>query len=460
MDWGTDIVKEFHTALYENILKKWYPLVIDKEYGGYFTNISHDWNIEPDQDKMIVTQARHVWTTSKIAGFYTNGKSYEKIALHGFDFLKNGMWDQEHGGFYQIRSRDGKLSMFRGWRDEKRTYGNAFGLYALAALYHQTHDKDVLEFAQRSFHWIEDHAFDKIHNGYFQFFTGDSHVFDTSSSYKTIADDGNELGFKDQNSSIHLLEAYTELYHVWKDEYLKTQLNSILELIRDVMTHEKGYLQLFFHPDWKPVSFSNATNEERKKNYGLDHVSFGHDYETAFLMLEASHALGIGNDVKTLSITKKMLDHAIRNGFDESVGGFYDGGYYFKGSDTCSIINDHKNWWAQAEALNALLLFSNIFPNEKKYSEYFMRQWDYVKKYILDHENGDWFEGGIDKEPHFKTGPKSHIWKCTYHTGRALMNCITLLTDENSIAPNSNLAKRKNEMNEFILYWKNIVKKL
>jgi mannobiose 2-epimerase len=30
--------------------------------------------------------------------------------------------------------------------------------------------------------------------------------------------------------------------------------------------------------------------EIREKNYGLDHVSFGHDYETAFLMLEASIA--------------------------------------------------------------------------------------------------------------------------------------------------------------------------
>jgi len=112
---------------------------------------------------------------------------------------------------------------------------------------------------------------------------------------------------------------------------------------------------------------------------------------------------------------------------DEKVGGFYDGGYYFKGDKHCTIIRETKNWWAQAEGLNALLLFAKIFPNEPRYYKYFLRQWEYIKSFVIDTEGGDWFEGGIDKEPHFRTGPKSHMWKCTYHTSRALMNCCTIL---------------------------------
>jgi mannobiose 2-epimerase len=451
-----DIIIDLHRALNDNILHKWYPLVLDTLDGGYFTNVSHDWRIEPEQEKMVVSQARHIWTASKAAGFYDDGQSYIDVARHGYAFLRDHMWDAVNGGFYQIRNRRGGLSMVRGWRDEKRTYGNAFGLYALAALYHETRDADVLAFAQTVFHWIEDHAFDPEHKGYFQFFTGDSHAFDRTSEYKTIADDGNELGFKDQNSSIHLLEAYTELCHVWKDSQLKTQLKGILELIRDVMVNEKGYLQLFFHPDWTPVSFRDARPEIQEQNHGLDHVSFGHDYETALLMLEASHALGIENDTKTLAVAKKMLDHAIRFGFDTEVGGFYDAGYYYSGSDVCSIIRDTKNWWAQAEALNALLLFSRIYPEEQKYADHFSKQWAYVQNYVLDHERGDWFEGGIDKEPHFITGPKSHMWKCTYHTSRALMNCITLLSDDDLLPPESKLAKRKHDMDTFIGHWKSV----
>ena len=32
------------------------------------------------------------------------------------------------------------MSDVNGWREEKRAYGNAFAVYALAALYGQTHD--------------------------------------------------------------------------------------------------------------------------------------------------------------------------------------------------------------------------------------------------------------------------------------------------------------------------------
>jgi mannobiose 2-epimerase len=443
MEKDSVLIIKMREALRDGILKRWYPLVIDKECGGYFTNISHEWNIMPEQEKMIVLQARHIWTLSKASEFFGGVKEYEDMARHGVPFLKNFMWDKEYGGFFQIRSREGGLSNVNGWREEKRAYGNAFAVYALAALYKQTHDPEVLEFAQKVFRWIEDHAHDANGKGYFQFIMRNGKPFDRSSEYKTIASDGNELGFKDQNSSIHLLEALTELYHVWKDPLVHTRLQELLELIRDTQVAQQGYLQLFFHNDWTPVSFRDSSKEERDANFGLDHVSFGHDYETAFLMLEASYALGLNNDKRTLTIAKKMLDHAMKYGWDEKVGGFYDGGYYFQGENKCTIVKDTKNWWAQAEALNALLLFSRIFPNDTRYPAYFQRQWEYVNKYIIDSEKGDWFEGGIDKEPHFRTGPKSHMWKCTYHTGRTLMNCSTILEGDAA-----------QEVNKFINYWR------
>jgi mannobiose 2-epimerase len=240
------------------------------------------------------------------------------------------------------------------------------------------------------------------------------------------------------------LEAYTELYHVWKDPKLSTQLKSILELIRDTMVTKEGYLQLFFHNDWSPVSFRKSSDTERQANFGLDHISFGHDYETAFLMLEASYVLGLQNDRRTLEIAKKMLDHALLNGFDKNQGGFFDGGYYFLGHTKCAIIKETKNWWAQAEGLNALLLFARIFPDDK-YFEYFLRQWNYVKSNIIDAAGGDWFEGGLDKEPHFRMGPKSHMWKCTYHSCRALMNCIALLKEDS-----------QSQINQLVAHWRSV----
>jgi cellobiose epimerase len=380
---------------------------------------------------------------SKTSEFFGGVEEYEQMARHGFPFLKNSMWDKEYGGFFQIRSRDGGISDVNGWRDEKRAYGNAFAVYALAALFAQTHDAEVLKLAQTAFQWIEDHAYDPNNNGYFQFLMRNGKPFDSSSEYKTIASDGNELGFKDQNSSIHLLEAFTELYHVWKDPLVRTRLQGLLELIRDTQVAQQGYLQLFFHNDWTPVTFRDSSPKEREMNFGLDHVSFGHDYETAFLMLEASYALQLENDIRTLSVAKKMVNHALKHGWDQKVGGFYDGGYYFKGDKYCTIVKDTKNWWSQAEGLNALLLFAKIFPNNPRYYTYFLRQWEYIKSFVIDTEGGDWFEGGIDKESDFRTGPKSHMWKCTYHTGRSLMNCSTIFQGDSN-----------KEINRLIEHWR------
>ncbi|HVN48062.1 MAG TPA: AGE family epimerase/isomerase [Bacteroidota bacterium] len=422
-------MKEFQDAHLNGIVNRWYPLVIDKECGGYFTNISYDWKILPEQEKMIVSQARHVWTLAKNSEYFGGKEYYDEMAFHGYKFLKQKMWDDRYGGLYQIRSREGTATDVNGWHDEKRMYGNAFGLYALAALYDRLHDSDVLEFAQKIFYWIEEHAFDPTDGGYFEFLTREGMPFNRSSSYRTISSDRDEVGFKDQNSSIHLLEAYTELYRVWKDPQLCSRMQSLLELIRDRMVDRRGYLHLFFQQDWTPVSFCHASEEERTANFGLDHISFGHDYETAFLMLEASYVLNLPNDTKTLAVAKTMLDHALAHGFDETVGGFFDGGYYVSSSEHCSIVKETKNWWAQAESLNALLLFSKIFPHESRYHTYFQKEWNYIKKYILDPVYGDWFEGGIDKEPHLKKGRKSHMWKCAYHTCRALMNCIAMMNE-------------------------------
>src|SRR5690606_4603764 len=138
--------------------------------------------------------------------------------------------------------------------------------------------------------------------------------------------------------SIHLLEAFAELYRVWPDSVLGERLQEMLLIIRDTIVSEKGYMNLFFTRDWQPVLYRDSTEAVREASYATDHVSFGHDVETAFLMLEASDALGISAADRTISIGKQMVDHALDTGFDDQVGGFYDRGYYMPGEDTLTVI--------------------------------------------------------------------------------------------------------------------------
>jgi cellobiose epimerase len=420
------IANELENSLRQNLLETWYPKAVDWDSGGYYSNFTHDFQLkEGRQDKMIVTQSRHLWSNSKATVKYPDVAHYREAAQHGFKFLRDKMWDKENGGFFQMVDRSGNPLLER--EGLKTAYGNSFGIYSLAAYFGATGDSAGLELAVKAFHWLEEHSHDPVYKGYFQ------HMDQKGSPIVRPADtpSTSDLGYKDQNSSIHLLEALTELYQVWKDPLLKERLEEMLLLVRDTITHEKGYLVLFFQPDWTPVSFQEEDRETILKHKNLDHVSYGHDVETAFLMLESAHALGWGDDEATLKKGKKMMDHAIKFGWDNDLGGFYDEGYYFKGDLEPEVIKDSKNWWAQAEGMNALLVFSTYYPEDPNdYFGKFQKHWQYIKDYLIDHEHGDWYSGGLDKQPQLKTADKGHIWKANYHQFRAMNHSIKVLNQQ------------------------------
>lgn len=414
---------QLETSLRENLLNTWYPKAIDLDSGGYFSNFTFDFQLKDDaQEKMIVTQARHLWSNSKAAKLYPDQNYFADGAKHGFKFLRDKLWDQENGGFFQLVNRSGKPLLEKS--PYKTAYGNSFGIYALAAYFGATQDSAGLELAIEAFHWLEKHSHDPLHKGYFQHLEQDGspviRPLDTSSN--------SDIGYKDQNSSIHLLEAFTELYSVWKDPLLKERLEEMLILVRDTITNEKGSLVLFFEPDWTPISFQNEPEEEILKHRNLDHVSYGHDVETAYLILESSHVLGLENDSLTLSKAKTMVDHAIQFGWDNQLGGFFDEGYYFLGEEEPRVIKDTKNWWAQAEGMNTLLLMSEYFPkDERDYFGKFVQLWKYNQAYLIDKDHGDWYAGGLDKQPELKTADKGHIWKANYHQFRSMQGCFERL---------------------------------
>ncbi|HJS56052.1 MAG TPA: AGE family epimerase/isomerase [Chitinophagaceae bacterium] len=417
------LAEEMDRSIRTELLNNWYPKSVDSLYGGFLTTFTYNFLPTGPQDKMIVTQARHVWSNALASRLYPGAEHYKKSAVHGFSFLKNKMWDNTNGGFYTLVDRKGNVK----GSEEKTAYGNAFGIYASAAWYRASGDNKVLQLAKDCFAWLEKHAHDPILRGYYQ-----NLLPDGTPVKRTAADPSTSTaGYKDQNSSIHLLEAFTELYSVWPDVLVRQRLQEMLLLVRDVITTEKGSLTLFLQPDWTPVSLRDSSEAVILQHRYLDHVSFGHDVETAYLMLEASHVLGLKNDTATMRVAKLMVDHALQNGWDKNNGGFYDEGYYFKNKKGITIIKDSKNWWAQAEGLNTLLLMADLFPNDTmQYFEKFKMMWKYIQTYLIDHENGDWYEEGLDNSPERKTALKGHTWKANYHQLRSLSNCVQRLRNE------------------------------
>jgi mannobiose 2-epimerase len=419
------LAAEIETSITTELLNKWYPAAMDKEHGGFLSTWTFDFKPTGDQDKMIVSQSRHVWTSAKASEVYKDQTHYKECATHGFKFLRDVMWDQTYGGFHTLVDRQGNVKSSA--TEEKTAYGNSFAIYALAAYYHATGDTGALKLAQDGFMWLEKHSHDPVYKGYFQHMKRDGSVIKRDNGVPSTED----TGYKDQNSSIHLLEAFTELYQVWPDSLVGERVKEMLTLIRDTIVDDRGSLVLFFQPDWTPVSFRDSSEAVILKHRNLDHVSFGHDVETAYLMLEASHAVGITDHTRTIEIGKKMVDHSLDKGWDNEVGGFYDEGYYFKDKSDITIIKDTKNWWAQAEGLNTLLIMADQFPDDdQQYFEKFKKMWRYIDTNLIDHEHGEWYPGGLDKQPEHKTALKGHIWKAVYHQYRSMANCVRSLRSE------------------------------
>ena len=418
---------ELEESLFKYILTPWYPRNIDTLFGGYISAFNFDWTLsEGSQVKALVQQARHVWTTSYIFENYPDSAQYLEYASHGFSFLKSAMWDPEFGGFYAYSKQDGTPDLER--IGEKRIYGQAFAIYGLSQYYRVSHNQEAFDLAKQAFFWMEEHAYDPDHGGYFEFLFRDGSPMMEKDSLQVVLGDNPGIGLKDYNSSIHIMEAFTELYRVWPDSLVRSRLEEMFLLIRDTFVHPEGYLQLYFYPDWTLVPDEEMEKRSPTNHWYTQHFTYGHDVETAFLLLETAHFLG-WEDEKTHRIAKSLVDHSLESGWDPEAGGFFDAGKEV--DDTITIINRKKSWWGLVEGMNALLLMHQLYPDDPhEYGQKFMKAWEHIDTYLIDKEYGGWYNAALDTAPESKTSGKSHIWKTTYHNVRGMVTCINMLQPE------------------------------
>jgi cellobiose epimerase len=420
------LADQLEESLFQNILDRWYPLDIDTLYGGYISEFMRDWSPGGGSgEKALVQQARHVWATSRVYESYPERKEYLDYADHGFLFLRDRMWDETYGGFHAYCTKEGD-PVARSL-DDKRIYGEAFGVYGLSQYFRVSGNKEALELAKKTFLWMEEHAHDNQYGGYFEMLHRDGSPVVPGETVESPGTFG--AGLKDYNSSIHIMEALTELYLVWPDTLVRKRLEEMFFLIRDTFVHPDGYLRLYFRPDWTLVTPDRRVNESEPESWFLDHFTYGHDVETAYLLLETSHSLGMGIDETTHQIAKKLVDHSLASGWDTVNGGFFDAG--LAGENGIRIVNDHKSWWGQVEGMNALLLMHTLYPEDPHdYYGKFLKSWEHIDTYLIDKTYGGWYNNATDTDPGNVDREKSHIWKTTYHNTRGMLNCIRMLRSE------------------------------
>jgi cellobiose epimerase len=395
---------ETEAMLRRDVLDVWFPRTVDNQHGGFYSDFARDWQPTKSEGKFSVFQGRMTWIAAQIVMRRPDLKEhYLPIVQHGVDFLSNVLWDKQYGGFFWGLDDNGQITPR--YSDGKELYGISFCIYGAAAAYQATHDPKALELAQKAFRWIDEHAHDARNGGYFEWLTREGKVVEGNPDAVTlhaIPLGAFPIGYKSMNTHIHLLESFTQLYEVWKDDTLRQRLEELLALNRDRICVQPGVMNLYFTYDWRPIP---------------DHDSYGHDIETAYLMLEAEEVLGHGHDPRTERMARQLVDHALANGWDEAYGGFFQDGTTFGKPESRM-----KEWWVEMEGLNSLLLMHEKYGRETDvYFKAFQMQWRFIKDYQTDSQfHGVYEMIGSDGVP--TDTNKGRIWKAAYHDGRALLN--------------------------------------
>ncbi len=392
------IAAEVETNLQKEILQKFFPATVDEQGGGFYENYSLNWTRTAGGNKSIVYQSRLTWTSAAAARrFPAQAGLYLDMTRRGAACLADKLWDKTGGGFYWQVGTNGQPTS-----DTKQMYGHAFGIYALAASYQATKDPATLDLAKKAFQWLEEHAHDNVNKGYFENIGADGKP--------VVRGGGNSVGAsagqKSMNTSIHILEALTGLYEVWPDPLLKTRVQEMLEICRDKVYSEPGYLTQFLTADWQRTSSPD---------------SFGHDVEAGYLMVEAANVLG-QDDPRAWTDARHLVDHALQYGWDNQLGGLYDSGAMNAQGVVTGGLRTEKIWWVEAEQLNALLLqHEHVGKETTKYWDAFVKEWDWINKYQIDHTNGGWW-ATVQADGTPASRVKADMWTESYHQGRAMMN--------------------------------------
>ena len=364
-------------VLESSILHFWQTRMVDTERGGFYGRIDGHNVLHPDAPKGAILNARILWSFAAAARVLHN-TPYRILAAHAYDYFMQRFIDREYGGVYWSLNADGTPL-----DTHKQIYAQSFALYGLAEYVRLTGNKEALQAAIDLFLLIENHGRDRVFGGYTEATTRDWQPLD---DMRLSEKDENTI--KSQNTNLHVLEAYTNLYRVWPTEELKEALNALIDTFEQHIILPSGHLGLFFDMEWNPTN---------------NHFSAGHDIECSWLLKEAADVLSRNCDATVYRLAKAACEQLHPDG---SLG--------------------ELDWWTQAETVVG---FVNQWQmtNAPSQMDHAQRAFDFIQTHLIDREHGEWYWGILPDGTPDTDNDKAGFWKCPYHNSRMCLELIERL---------------------------------
>jgi mannobiose 2-epimerase len=382
---------EVSANLTDNLLSWWSAKTVDYVNGGFYGRVNSKDSVIADADKGGIMDARILWTYSA-AYRVTKDTSYLRLATRAKDYILSHFIDKEYGGAYFSLTAKGEPK-----NTLKQTYTNSFFIYGLAEYSRATGDQESLEAAKAIFECFEKYVLDKESNGYFEVFSRD---------WKRVRErmigESSDKDEKTMNTSLHLMEAYANLYRVWPDPRMAARLRNMVELFLDKIIDKKTYhLINFMDRNWNRTS---------------DVDSYGHDIECSWLLHEAASLLGDPQLLKRVEETSIKMAETVEEAIQP------DGSIIYEKDLATGHVQTSRSWWAHVECIVGYFNAYEISGNEK-FLDYSINCWNYTRDHFVDKVNGGWFPN-VNADGEVGRGDKAGHWICPYHNGRMCMEIM------------------------------------
>jgi mannobiose 2-epimerase len=374
-----------------NILPFSMRFVVDWEQGGFYGLVANDRTVQKQAPKGLVQHSRILWTFAH-AHRTLQDPQLLPIVAHARTALLNWFWDQHCGGFFWMLNHLGQPV-----QPGKIVFGHAFAIYGLTEDYLATGSAESLAGAKETYYLLEKHGRDLERGGYWE-----ARHQDWTHAPEQRVDPTDLPVIKGMNTHLHMLEAYTNLLRVWNDDGVRSRLRALIYIMTErVLNPQTHHLSLFFDREWQSLS---------------DGISYGHDIEASWLLVEAAEVLG-DRELQAQAETAALRMACAT--LEQGVGA--DGGVFDEG-DPSGVIGRGRSWWPQAEAMVGFLNAYQL-NDDRRFLEASLASWRFIKHYIVDREHGDWF-WGVDEAGHPLDREKAGPWKAPYHNGRACLEVI------------------------------------